>query len=123
MLDRSLEHVGRSDPEELWAARINPVFRPTSLRAGGYVGTGVADASFMRLPTLVLSPMRCPVYQSAAGVCRQGRGFVSRAMPYFRGKADVTGNPVRREFFEIPARQRDASRFHTGVWRSQGAPR
>jgi UDP-N-acetylglucosamine--N-acetylmuramyl-(pentapeptide) pyrophosphoryl-undecaprenol N-acetylglucosamine transferase len=33
------------------------------------------------------------------------------ALPYFRGKAVVTGNPVRREFFEIPPKARDASHF------------
>jgi UDP-N-acetylglucosamine--N-acetylmuramyl-(pentapeptide) pyrophosphoryl-undecaprenol N-acetylglucosamine transferase len=31
------------------------------------------------------------------------------ALPYFRGKAVVTGNPVRHEFFEIPPRERDAT--------------
>jgi UDP-N-acetylglucosamine--N-acetylmuramyl-(pentapeptide) pyrophosphoryl-undecaprenol N-acetylglucosamine transferase len=31
------------------------------------------------------------------------------ALPYFGGKAVVTGNPVRREFFAIPERKRDAT--------------
>jgi UDP-N-acetylglucosamine--N-acetylmuramyl-(pentapeptide) pyrophosphoryl-undecaprenol N-acetylglucosamine transferase len=32
------------------------------------------------------------------------------ALPYFGRKGVVTGNPVRREFFEIPPRDRSASR-------------
>jgi UDP-N-acetylglucosamine--N-acetylmuramyl-(pentapeptide) pyrophosphoryl-undecaprenol N-acetylglucosamine transferase len=44
------------------------------------------------------------------------------ALGYFRGKGVLTGNPVRKEFFEIPARQRDSSRFALLVFGgSQGA--
>jgi UDP-N-acetylglucosamine--N-acetylmuramyl-(pentapeptide) pyrophosphoryl-undecaprenol N-acetylglucosamine transferase len=44
------------------------------------------------------------------------------ALPFFRGKGVVTGNPVRREFFEIPARQRDGAKFSLLVFGgSQGA--
>src|SRR5437588_11032399 len=32
-------------------------------------------------------------------------------LPYFPGKGVVTGNPVRREFFDIKPKQRDAKRF------------
>jgi len=44
------------------------------------------------------------------------------ALPFFRGKAVVTGNPVRREFFEIPTRVRQAGDFSILVFGgSQGA--
>ena len=44
------------------------------------------------------------------------------ALPYFRGKGVVTGNPVRREFFDIPPKARDATRFSVLVFGgSQGA--
>src|SRR5205814_383044 len=33
------------------------------------------------------------------------------ALPYFHGKGVVTGNPVRREFFDIKPKQRDPQRF------------
>jgi UDP-N-acetylglucosamine--N-acetylmuramyl-(pentapeptide) pyrophosphoryl-undecaprenol N-acetylglucosamine transferase len=33
------------------------------------------------------------------------------ALSYFRGKGVLTGNPVRSEFFDIPARVRDPKRF------------
>jgi UDP-N-acetylglucosamine--N-acetylmuramyl-(pentapeptide) pyrophosphoryl-undecaprenol N-acetylglucosamine transferase len=43
-------------------------------------------------------------------------------LPYFRGKAIVTGNPVRREFFDIPAKMRDPARFSLLLFGgSQGA--
>jgi len=45
-----------------------------------------------------------------------------QALPYFRGKAKVTGNPVRREFFEIPAKQREPGKLSLLVFGgSQGA--
>jgi UDP-N-acetylglucosamine--N-acetylmuramyl-(pentapeptide) pyrophosphoryl-undecaprenol N-acetylglucosamine transferase len=55
--------------------------------------------------------------------------FVDRAavsfeqsLPFFRGIGIVTGNPVRREFFAIPAKQRDPMRFAVLVFGgSQGA--
>ena len=34
----------------------------------------------------------------------------AEALPHFRGKGVLTGNPVRAEFFEIPAKQRDPDR-------------
>lgn len=44
------------------------------------------------------------------------------ALPYFRGKGVVTGNPVRREFFEIPPRQRKTNEFAILIFGgSQGA--
>ena len=46
----------------------------------------------------------------------------AEALPYFRGKGVLTGNPVRSEFFEIPARQRDGSQISLLVFGgSQGA--
>jgi UDP-N-acetylglucosamine--N-acetylmuramyl-(pentapeptide) pyrophosphoryl-undecaprenol N-acetylglucosamine transferase len=44
------------------------------------------------------------------------------AVPYFRGKGKVTGNPVRKEFFEVPPKQREAGKFSLLVFGgSQGA--
>jgi len=44
------------------------------------------------------------------------------ALPYFRGKGVLTGNPVREEFFEIPAQPGDRSLFSLLVFGgSQGA--
>jgi len=44
------------------------------------------------------------------------------ALPFFRGKGVVTGNPVRREFFEIPAKQREPGKLSLLIFGgSQGA--
>jgi len=43
-------------------------------------------------------------------------------LPFFPGKGVVTGNPVRREFFDIPAKRRDPARFSLLLFGgSQGA--
>jgi UDP-N-acetylglucosamine--N-acetylmuramyl-(pentapeptide) pyrophosphoryl-undecaprenol N-acetylglucosamine transferase len=45
-----------------------------------------------------------------------------QALPFFRGKGVVTGNPVRREFFEIPAKHRERGKLSLLVFGgSQGA--
>lgn len=114
-------------PKSLWAARrLLTTFRPdVVIGAGGYVsGPVLLTAALLRLPTLVLESNALPGFTN-----RMLARFVDKAavsfhavLPYFRGKADVTGNPVRREFFEIPARQRDASQFSVLVFGgSQGA--
>jgi len=46
----------------------------------------------------------------------------AEALPFFRGKGVLTGNPVRSEFFEIPSRQRDGAHISLLVFGgSQGA--
>jgi UDP-N-acetylglucosamine--N-acetylmuramyl-(pentapeptide) pyrophosphoryl-undecaprenol N-acetylglucosamine transferase len=46
----------------------------------------------------------------------------TEALPYFRGKGKVTGNPVRKEFFEVAAKQRMTEKFSLLVFGgSQGA--
>jgi UDP-N-acetylglucosamine--N-acetylmuramyl-(pentapeptide) pyrophosphoryl-undecaprenol N-acetylglucosamine transferase len=79
--------------------------------AGGYVsGPVVLAAALMNVPTLVMESNALPGWTN-----RRLAGFVDKAavsfdaaLPYFRRKGVVTGNPVRREFFEIPVRQRQA---------------
>lgn len=114
-------------PKSLWGARsLIRSFRPDIvIGAGGYVsGPVLLTAALMNLPTLVLESNALPGWTNrvlARFVDKAAVSF-SAALPYFRGKAEVTGNPVRREFFEIPARQRDASQFSVLVFGgSQGA--
>ncbi len=114
-------------PRSLWAARgLIRDFRPDIvIGAGGYVsGPVLLAASIMNLPTLVMESNALPGFTNrrlARFVDKAAVSF-SAALPFFRGKAVVTGNPVRREFFEIPARQRDASQFSVLVFGgSQGA--
>ncbi|HKE55646.1 MAG TPA: undecaprenyldiphospho-muramoylpentapeptide beta-N-acetylglucosaminyltransferase [Pyrinomonadaceae bacterium] len=100
-------------------------FRPdVVIGAGGYVsGSVVMSASLLRLPTMVMESNALPGWTN-----RQLARFVDRAavsftqsLPYFRGKGVITGNPVRREFFEIPAKQREAKFSLLVFGGSQGA--
>src|SRR5215510_13921048 len=100
-------------------------FRPdVVIGAGGYVsGSVVMTASLLRRPTMVMESNALPGWTN-----RQLARFVDRAavsftqsLPYFRGKGVVTGNPVRREFFEIPTKQREAKFSLLVFGGSQGA--
>jgi UDP-N-acetylglucosamine--N-acetylmuramyl-(pentapeptide) pyrophosphoryl-undecaprenol N-acetylglucosamine transferase len=72
--------------------------------AGGYVsGPVVMMASLMRVPTLVMDSNALPGFTN-----RRLGMFVDKAaltfeeaLPFFGKKGIVTGNPVRKEFFEI----------------------
>lgn len=72
--------------------------------AGGYVsGPVLMTAHFMGIPTLVMDSNALPGFTN-----RRLARFVDKAaltfdaaLPYFGSKGVVTGNPVRREFFEI----------------------
>jgi UDP-N-acetylglucosamine--N-acetylmuramyl-(pentapeptide) pyrophosphoryl-undecaprenol N-acetylglucosamine transferase len=114
-------------PRSFFAARrLIRAFQPDIVvGAGGYVsGPVLLTAALMRIPTLVMESNALPGFTN-----RRLARFVDRAavtfeaaLPYFRGKGVVTGNPVRREFFDIPPKARDATRFSVLVFGgSQGA--
>ncbi|MCA1591571.1 MAG: undecaprenyldiphospho-muramoylpentapeptide beta-N-acetylglucosaminyltransferase [Acidobacteria bacterium] len=110
----------------LAARRVIREFRPDIVvGAGGYVsGPVLLTAALMRVPTLVMESNAVPGFTN-----RQLSRFVDAAavsfeaaLPYFRGKAVVTGNPVRREFFEIKRKMRDPEQFSLLIFGgSQGA--
>jgi UDP-N-acetylglucosamine--N-acetylmuramyl-(pentapeptide) pyrophosphoryl-undecaprenol N-acetylglucosamine transferase len=110
----------------LAARRLIREFKPDIvIGAGGYVsGPVLLMAALMRVPTLVMESNALPGWTN-----RVLARFVDRAavtfeasLPYFRGKGVLTGNPVRREFFDIPAKTRDTARFSLLVFGgSQGA--
>ncbi|MFN2404471.1 MAG: undecaprenyldiphospho-muramoylpentapeptide beta-N-acetylglucosaminyltransferase [Pyrinomonadaceae bacterium] len=93
--------------------------------AGGYVsGPVVLMAALMRKPTLVMESNALPGWTNRVLARFVNRAAVSfeQALPYFRGKAVVTGNPVRREFFEIPAKRREPGQLSLLIFGgSQGA--
>ena len=103
-------------PKSFLAARsLIKEFKPdVVIGAGGYVtGSVLLMASLMRIPTLVMESNALPGFTN-----RQLARFVDKAAvtfeeaaKFFPGKAVVTGNPVRREFFDIPAKARDNSSF------------
>jgi UDP-N-acetylglucosamine--N-acetylmuramyl-(pentapeptide) pyrophosphoryl-undecaprenol N-acetylglucosamine transferase len=110
----------------LAARRLIKEFRPdVVVGAGGYVtGAVLLMAARMKVPTLVMDSNALPGFTNRALARFVDRAAVTfeEALPYFRGKGVVTGNPVRREFFDIPAKSRDATRFSLLVFGgSQGA--
>lgn len=110
----------------LAARRIIKEFQPDIvIGAGGYVsGPVLLMASLMSLPTLVMESNALPGWTN-----RRLARYVDKAavtfeasLRFFPGKGVVTGNPVRREFFEIPARRREASSLSLLIFGgSQGA--
>ena len=110
----------------LEARRLIKDFEPEAVvGAGGYVtGPVILTASLMRIPTLVMESNALPGFTN-----RRLAPFVTKAAltfeesrKYFGDKGVVTGNPVRREFFEIPPKERDAHKFSLLiVGGSQGA--
>jgi len=114
-------------PRSLWEARVAiREFQPNVVvGAGGYVsGPVVLTAALLRLPTLVMESNALPGWTNRVLARFVDKAAVSfdAALPFFRGKGIVTGNPVRREFFEIPSRQRDPDAVSLLVFGgSQGA--
>jgi UDP-N-acetylglucosamine--N-acetylmuramyl-(pentapeptide) pyrophosphoryl-undecaprenol N-acetylglucosamine transferase len=108
------------------ARRLIREFRPdVVVGAGGYVsGPVLLTAALMRVPTLVMESNAVPGFTNRRLARFVDAAAVSfeAAVPYFGGKAQVIGNPVRREFFEVPAKERDPAQFSLLVFGgSQGA--
>jgi UDP-N-acetylglucosamine--N-acetylmuramyl-(pentapeptide) pyrophosphoryl-undecaprenol N-acetylglucosamine transferase len=99
-------------PRSFFAARrVIRSFAPdVVVGAGGYVsGPVLMTASLMGLPTVLMESNAVPGFTNrrlARFVDAAAVSFAA-ALPYFPGKGVVTGNPVRREFFEIKPKERD----------------
>ncbi len=94
----------------LQARKILEQFKPDLVAgAGGYVtGPVLLMASLMRIPTLAMDSNALPGFtnrQLARFVTKAALTF-EEALPYFGDKGVVTGNPVRKEFFEIEPKDR-----------------
>ena len=94
----------------LEARKIIKDFQPdVVVGAGGYVtGSVLLTASLMRIPTLVMDSNALPGFTNrrlAPFVTKAALTF-EQALPFFGKKGIVTGNPVRKEFFEIQPKQR-----------------
>ncbi len=114
-------------PKSFLAARkLIREFRPqVVVGAGGYVsGPVLLMAAFMKVPTLVMDSNALPGFTNRvlARFVDQAAVTFEEALPYFRGKGVVTGNPVRREFFDVPAKMRSKDEFSVLIFGgSQGA--
>jgi UDP-N-acetylglucosamine--N-acetylmuramyl-(pentapeptide) pyrophosphoryl-undecaprenol N-acetylglucosamine transferase len=91
--------------------RLLREFRPTVVvGAGGYVsGPVLMMAVIMGIPTLVMDSNALPGFTN-----RKLARFVDRAaltfheaVPFFGKKGTVTGNPVRKEFFDLNPKARN----------------
>ena len=94
----------------LEARTIIKEFKPdVVIGAGGYVsGSVLLMARLMRVPTLVMDSNALPGFTNrrlAPFITKAALTF-EEAMPYFGKKGVVTGNPVRKEFFEIEPKLR-----------------
>lgn len=107
------------------ARQIIRQFRPhVVVGAGGYVsGPVLLMAAIMGVPTLVMDSNALPGFTN-----RQLARFVDKAaltfeasLPYFGKKGVVTGNPVRKEFFEVPPKPRSEVAHLLIFGGSQGA--
>jgi UDP-N-acetylglucosamine--N-acetylmuramyl-(pentapeptide) pyrophosphoryl-undecaprenol N-acetylglucosamine transferase len=110
----------------LAARRLIRDFKPdVVVGAGGYVsGPVLLMASLMGRPTLVMDSNALPGFTNrrlAPFVTKAALTF-EEAVRFFGKKGVVTGNPVRKEFFEIPPKARDSQRFSLLIFGgSQGA--
>lgn len=97
-------------PKSFWEARrILKEFQPdVVVGAGGYVsGPVLLMAHFMGFPTMIMDSNALPGFTNrrlARFVDKAALTF-DEAVPFFGEKGVVTGNPVRKEFFDIPTRK------------------
>jgi len=94
----------------LEARRLIKDFQPdVVIGAGGYVsGPVLMMAALMRTPTLVMDSNALPGFTNrrlAPFVTKAALTF-DEALPFFGKKGIVTGNPVRKEFFEVQPKER-----------------
>lgn len=79
---------------------------------GGYVaGPVILAALWKRIPVVVLEPNAVPGFthrKIARFVARALVGFEQTARWFPRGRTEVTGLPVRDEFFALPPKSREA---------------
>jgi UDP-N-acetylglucosamine--N-acetylmuramyl-(pentapeptide) pyrophosphoryl-undecaprenol N-acetylglucosamine transferase len=120
---RNLTLVPRS---LLQSRRLLAGFAPrVVVGVGGYSsGPVVLAAWWAGIPTLIVEPNAYPGLTNRwlARVVDRAAVAMPEATGSFRGRASVTGIPVRREFLEIPRRQRNGSSFEVLIYGgSQGS--
>jgi UDP-N-acetylglucosamine--N-acetylmuramyl-(pentapeptide) pyrophosphoryl-undecaprenol N-acetylglucosamine transferase len=108
---RTLESLAEL-PWSVWqAARMLDRAQPVAVFSmGGYVaGPVLLAALWKRLPVVVMEPNAIPGFthrRLARFVTRALVGFPETARWFPEGRSEVTGLPVREEFFAVPAKPR-----------------
>jgi UDP-N-acetylglucosamine--N-acetylmuramyl-(pentapeptide) pyrophosphoryl-undecaprenol N-acetylglucosamine transferase len=107
------------------ARRLLREFRPTVVvGAGGYVsGPVLMMAVVMGIPTLVMDSNALPGFTNrrlAKFIDRAALTF-QEALPFFGKKGTVTGNPVRKEFFDVKPKEHNGTTSVLIFGGSQGA--
>lgn len=107
------------------ARRLLKSFNPDIvIGVGGYSsGPVLLVAALMGWPTMVIEPNALPGFTNRvlARFIDAAAVTFGEAVAYFRGKAIVTGNPVRSDFARLPRKERGA-KLHVLVFGgSQGA--
>ncbi len=114
-------------PKSFLAARkIIKNFKPdVVVGAGGYVtGSVLLTAYFSGVPTLIMESNALPGFtnRTLARFVDKAALTFEESLKFFPHKGLVTGNPVRREFFDIPQKSRDNNNFCLLIFGgSQGA--
>src|SRR5882724_7297291 len=91
---------------------------------GGYSsGPVLMVAALSRLPTMVVEPNALPGFtnRQLARFVRAAAVTFAEALPFFRGKGVVTGNPVRSDFASVATKQREDTTHVLIFGGSQGA--
>ena len=113
-------------PQSFFAVRsLIRKYKPdVVIGVGGYAsGPMLLAASLMGVPTMVAEQNAMPGFTNRvlARFVRAAAVSFAEAQSYFRGKAEITGNPVRAEFFNVPARTPSAVTNVLITGGSQGA--
>jgi UDP-N-acetylglucosamine--N-acetylmuramyl-(pentapeptide) pyrophosphoryl-undecaprenol N-acetylglucosamine transferase len=93
----------------LEAARVLRAFQPhVVVGIGGYLaGPVMLEAALRGIPTLLMEPNARPGFTNRvlAPVVRKAAVSFKQTAEFYGSKAQVTGHPVRKAFFETPAKE------------------
>ena len=116
-------------PFSLWdAARLLDRHKPSAVfSTGGYVaGPVLLAALWKRIPVVVMEPNAVPGFthrRLARYVAKALVSFEETARWFPSGRTEVTGMPIRQEFFDLPAKPREQKLTVLITGGSQGSRR
>lgn len=124
-LSRKLSSLARLPKSFLDVRSLLNRFRPdVVIGVGGYSsGPVLLVAALLGLPTMVIEPNALPGFTNRvlARFIDAAAVTFPEALTYFRGKGEVTGNPVRSDFATVPPKSRAGTTQILIFGGSQGA--